>query len=155
MPRASQKNLITSDKDYTKNEMEFLKAVEDYIHFTGKKFPAWTEIYQVLIMLGYRKETIPIKTKVEFKTITLKERFRHGILISQKLWSQKITDWSIGSFLIRKSFQEFNTSYGIYLGECKSGYVVGVKKLNLHYPYKFEIFKSLEDLKFIWEIDYD
>lgn len=37
------------------DELEFVKAIERYKARTGKMFPAWTEILQVLKDLGYRK----------------------------------------------------------------------------------------------------
>jgi hypothetical protein len=35
--------------------LEFLQAVDEYKRRTGKAFPTWTEILEILKSLGYRK----------------------------------------------------------------------------------------------------
>lgn len=47
----------TSEKTYSDDELEFLKAMDSYIARTGRKFPMYSEILGVLISLGYRKVT--------------------------------------------------------------------------------------------------
>jgi hypothetical protein len=39
--------------------MEFLQAVDDYRTREGRPFPTWSEIFQILIALGYRRVTRP------------------------------------------------------------------------------------------------
>ncbi len=36
-------------------ELEFVRAIEKFKARTGKNFPSWTEVLQVLKDLGYRK----------------------------------------------------------------------------------------------------
>lgn len=40
---------------YSSEELEFLKAMMEYQSRTGKRFPTFTEIFHVLLSLGYRK----------------------------------------------------------------------------------------------------
>jgi hypothetical protein len=40
---------------YSPDELEFLKAMMDHKARTGKQFPTLTEIFHVLLSLGYRK----------------------------------------------------------------------------------------------------
>jgi hypothetical protein len=47
--------LTTAGSDYTENELEFLRAVDTYKRETGRAFPTWTEVLNVLVSLGYRK----------------------------------------------------------------------------------------------------
>lgn len=44
-----------NEYDYSTDEFEFLKAMMDYQSRTGKRFPTLTEIFHVLLSLGYRK----------------------------------------------------------------------------------------------------
>jgi len=46
---------VSMGADYSADEIEFLKAVDEYKRSTGRAFPAWTEILAVLRSLGYRK----------------------------------------------------------------------------------------------------
>lgn len=43
-------------------QLEFIKAIEEYKAHKGRPFPAWTEIFQIIQALGYRKveEATPI-----------------------------------------------------------------------------------------------
>jgi hypothetical protein len=44
-----------NDYIYSPDELEFLKAMMDHKVRTGKQFPTLTEIFHVLLSLGYRK----------------------------------------------------------------------------------------------------
>lgn len=45
----------TADIDYSRDEMEFILAMHEYQHATGRKFPAYTEVLRVLKSLGYAR----------------------------------------------------------------------------------------------------
>src|SRR4051812_43697372 len=48
----------TCERDYSAAELEFLKAIESYKHRSGRMFPTWCEVLEVLGSLGYRKRPI-------------------------------------------------------------------------------------------------
>jgi hypothetical protein len=43
----------TCHHDYTADEMEFMKAMEAYKLSSGRKFPTWREVLEVVRALGY------------------------------------------------------------------------------------------------------
>ena len=45
----------TCDRDYSIAELEFMGAMHDYKQRSGRMFPTWSEILEVLRSLGYRK----------------------------------------------------------------------------------------------------
>ncbi len=45
----------TCDKDYSRAEIEFMQAMQEYKHRSGRLFPTWSEVLEVLRSLGYRK----------------------------------------------------------------------------------------------------
>jgi hypothetical protein len=45
----------TCDRDYTLAEREFMEAMHDYKHRSGRMFPTWSEVLEVLQALGYEK----------------------------------------------------------------------------------------------------
>lgn len=56
----------TCDRDYSRAEMEFMLAIQEYKKTTGQMFPTWREVLQVVHRLGYQK-TGPVasSTKAE------------------------------------------------------------------------------------------
>ena len=40
-------------------EVEFLQAMDAYVHENHRAFPTWSEVLQVLQKLGYRKKPLP------------------------------------------------------------------------------------------------
>ncbi len=61
---SSKCNRITnSDKIYSIEELEFIKAMRSFIEETGKKFPTFSEILDVLKSLGYERSTVPQNKK--------------------------------------------------------------------------------------------
>ncbi len=55
----------TSERDYTEAEMEFMMAMNDYKHRSGRMFPTWSEVLEVLRGLGYEKP-VPHDAEPEF-----------------------------------------------------------------------------------------
>ena len=45
----------TCDRDYSKAEMEFMQAMSEYKQSSGRMFPTWSEVLEVLRDLGYEK----------------------------------------------------------------------------------------------------
>ena len=45
----------TCDKDYSEPEIEFMQAMQEYKQRSGRMFPTWSEVLEVLRSLGYRK----------------------------------------------------------------------------------------------------
>jgi hypothetical protein len=45
----------TCDRDYTLAEREFMQAMQDYKKSSGRMFPTWSEVLEVLKNLGYEK----------------------------------------------------------------------------------------------------
>jgi hypothetical protein len=45
----------TCERDYTRAELEFMQAMQEYKHRSGRMFPTWSEVLEVLRGLGYEK----------------------------------------------------------------------------------------------------
>jgi len=45
----------TSEREYTEAELEFMLAMNQYKHQSGRMFPTWSEVLEVLRSLGYEK----------------------------------------------------------------------------------------------------
>lgn len=45
----------TCERDYSDAEMEFMLAMQDYKKRSGRMFPTWSEVLEVLQELGYHK----------------------------------------------------------------------------------------------------
>jgi hypothetical protein len=48
----------TCDKEYTAAEMEFMQAMQLYKQASGRMFPTWCEVLEILKGLGYEKGTV-------------------------------------------------------------------------------------------------
>ena len=48
----------TCERDYTVKEMEFLNAIQAYKLSSGRMFPTWSEVLEVVHSLGYRKDEV-------------------------------------------------------------------------------------------------
>ena len=45
----------TCERDYSGDEVEFMKAMDDYKRRSGRMFPTWSEVLEVVRSLGYAK----------------------------------------------------------------------------------------------------
>lgn len=45
----------TCERDYSLDEVEFMKAMDDYKRKSGRMFPTWSEVLEVVRSLGYAK----------------------------------------------------------------------------------------------------
>lgn len=45
----------TCDRDYSRDELEFMAAMQQYKQRSGRMFPTWSEVLEVVRSLGYEK----------------------------------------------------------------------------------------------------
>jgi hypothetical protein len=53
--RRRQIDPTTCERDYTTAEIEFMTAMDKYRRESGRPFPTWSEVLEVVISLGYQK----------------------------------------------------------------------------------------------------
>jgi hypothetical protein len=53
--RRRQIDPTTCEREYTNDEIEFMKAMDQYKRDNRRPFPTWSEVLEVLQALGYRK----------------------------------------------------------------------------------------------------
>jgi hypothetical protein len=46
---------VTCERVYSAAEMEFLAAIQEYKRASGRMFPTWSEVLEVVRGLGYQK----------------------------------------------------------------------------------------------------
>lgn len=56
-PRRRGVDPATTEKSYTPEELEFMRAMQAHKERTGRWFPTWKEVLDVLHSLGYNKDT--------------------------------------------------------------------------------------------------
>ena len=57
--RRRQVDPTTCERDYTDDEIVFMKAMDQYKRDNRRPFPTWSEVLEVLRALGYRKVAEP------------------------------------------------------------------------------------------------
>jgi hypothetical protein len=57
--RRKQVDPTTCERDYRAEEVEFMRAMDDYKRRSGRQFPTWSEVLEVFHSLGYRKVAEP------------------------------------------------------------------------------------------------
>jgi len=57
VPRRRQIDPTTCERDYTPEEIEFMRALDEYKRSSGRMFPTCSEILEVLRNLGYEKRS--------------------------------------------------------------------------------------------------
>jgi hypothetical protein len=57
--RRRQIDPTTCERDYSIDEIEFMKAMDQYKRENRRPFPTWSEVLEVLRALGYRKVAEP------------------------------------------------------------------------------------------------
>jgi hypothetical protein len=57
--RRRQVDPTTCEKDYSDDEIAFMKAMDLYKRANRRPFPTWSEVLEVLRALGYRKVEAP------------------------------------------------------------------------------------------------
>lgn len=48
----------TCERDYSGEEIEFMRAMDDYKRQSGRMFPTWSEVLEVVRNLGYTKPEV-------------------------------------------------------------------------------------------------
>ena len=64
--RRRQIDPTTCERDYSGAEVEFMRAMDDYKRKSGRPFPTWSEVLEVMMSLGYRKVAEP--TQMEWRS---------------------------------------------------------------------------------------
>ncbi len=64
--RRRQIDPTTCERDYSDGEIEFMRAMDDYKRKSGRPFPTWSEVLEVVMSLGYRKVADP--STMEWRT---------------------------------------------------------------------------------------
>jgi hypothetical protein len=59
--RRRQVDPTTCERDYTDDEIAFMKAMDMYKRANRRPFPTWSEVLEVLHALGYRKVEEPVQ----------------------------------------------------------------------------------------------
>jgi len=54
----------TCERDYNDDEVEFMTAMDDYKRRSGRQFPTWSEVLEVMRSLGYRKVAAPCEIQI-------------------------------------------------------------------------------------------
>src|SRR4051812_26240489 len=57
--RRRQIDPTTCERDYTPDQVDFMKAMDLYKRRSGRQFPTWSEVLEVIENLGYRKVAQP------------------------------------------------------------------------------------------------
>jgi hypothetical protein len=57
--RRRQVDPTTCERDYNEEEINFMKAMDQYKRDNRRPFPTWSEVLEVLHALGYRKVEEP------------------------------------------------------------------------------------------------
>jgi hypothetical protein len=57
--RRRQVDPTTCEKEYSDEEILFMKAMDQYKRANRRPFPTWSEVLEVLYALGYRKTAAP------------------------------------------------------------------------------------------------
>ncbi|MCA9118326.1 MAG: hypothetical protein KDA79_24850 [Planctomycetaceae bacterium] len=63
--RRRQIDPTTCERDYSDSEIEFMRAMDEYKRRSGRQFPTWSEVLEVMFSLGYRKVAEPTELKAE------------------------------------------------------------------------------------------
>ena len=59
--RRRQIDPTTCEREYSDAEIEFMRAMDEYKRRSGRQFPTWSEVLEVIHCLGYRKVEAPIE----------------------------------------------------------------------------------------------
>lgn len=62
--RRRQIDPTTCERDYSGDEIDFMRAMDDYKRRSGRQFPTWSEVLEVVRSLGYRKVAEPNEIKL-------------------------------------------------------------------------------------------
>lgn len=57
--RRRQIDPTTCERDYSDDEVAFMRAMDEYKRKSGRMFPTWSEVLEVLHSIGYRRVAEP------------------------------------------------------------------------------------------------
>lgn len=57
--RRRQIDPTTCERDYSDPEIEFMRSMDEYKRRSGRQFPTWSEVLEVIHCMGYRKVAEP------------------------------------------------------------------------------------------------
>jgi len=57
--RRRQVDPTTCERDYTNEEIEFMRNMDLYKRLNGRQFPTWSEVLEALWAMGYRRVAEP------------------------------------------------------------------------------------------------
>ena len=57
--RRRQIDPTTCERDYSDQDVEFMRAMDEYKRKSGRQFPTWSEVLEVIHALGYRQIAEP------------------------------------------------------------------------------------------------
>lgn len=66
--RRRQIDPTTCERDYSDDEIEFMRAMDEYKRKSGRQFPTWSEVLEVLRSVGYRKVAEPTEILPDSKS---------------------------------------------------------------------------------------
>ena len=61
----------TCERDYNEQEIEFMRAMDDYKHASGRMFPTCSEVLEVIRGLGYYQLTEEQAEELDFSAFTV------------------------------------------------------------------------------------
>ena len=59
--RRRQIDPTTCERDYSDDEIAFMRAMDEYKRKSGRQFPTWSEVLEVIRSLGYRQVAEPVE----------------------------------------------------------------------------------------------
>ncbi|QDT38326.1 hypothetical protein [Stratiformator vulcanicus] len=65
--RRRQIDPTTCERDYGGEEIDFMRAMDEYKRKAGRQFPTWSEVLEVLKGMGYRKVAEPTDIFADMK----------------------------------------------------------------------------------------
>jgi hypothetical protein len=65
--RRRQIDPTTCERDYSDEEIDFMKAMDTYKRRSGRQFPTWSEVLEVLKSLGYRQVAEPSEVQMKMQ----------------------------------------------------------------------------------------
>ena len=69
--RRRQVDPTTCERDYNEDEIEFMRAMDQYKRDNRRPFPTWSEVLEVLSALGYRRVAEPTAMPGNTKPVTV------------------------------------------------------------------------------------
>jgi len=59
--RRKQIDPTTCERDYSGDEVDFMRAMDEYKRLAGRQFPTWSEVLEVVRAIGYERVNAPVE----------------------------------------------------------------------------------------------